>query len=118
MGRKRICGGEADKIAAIANDYLRFKRQFAQQDGAKMCLRSGSANYKGACRTYAHNVVGSEFFCKDARAESPVSAHIYTSQENDQAHAEIITDHGHYHSTRYVGLGDSAGAKLCYNLRV
>src|SRR4051794_12418914 len=63
---------------------------FLSSTSAKLCLRSGFPDDKGACSAHIHDTMVAQFSCQDAWAERPVSANVDAPEKNNQSHDRII----------------------------
>lgn len=87
---KRILLFQLDKITALAERNLRFKRQLAAQFRKKLCARARFSNDKCPCGADIHNVVSTQFRCKRAWAKRPVPSNIDSAEEDNQSHTAAI----------------------------
>jgi hypothetical protein len=90
LGPKRIFHLHPDKIATVAEHHFSFEWQFPEQFSPELCSRSGFSNDEGACRTHIHDTVFGQFSGEEAWAKRSVSAHIYSSEKNNECHSRII----------------------------
>ena len=90
FGCKRIFHLHADKIATVAEHHFRLEWQLPEKCSTKLGSKSGFSNDEGACRADIHDTIIAQLFGEDARTKRPVSANIYSSEENNESHSGII----------------------------
>ncbi len=78
---------KSNQIVTTAARDRRVKRHLLTQDRQELCAQPWFENDKRAGRPHVHGVVRAQLFCKNARAKTPVPAHVHTPKENNQSHA-------------------------------